>query len=231
MEQILDTLQEFNTTSVVFRLVLALISGGVIGSERGRHGHPAGFRTHILVCLGATMAALVGLYTNYILEFNSDPLRVGAQVVSGIGFLGAGTILIRGGSKISGLTTAAALWATATIGLAIGVGFYSGSIVCTLIALLTTAFMSKLERNAKRRQETDHIYVELDDPRAVTELVDEIEKRFHLKGVNVTPPRSSIANHIGIDLVFYGDIKSDSKQIRGHLMRGKHTVYVVDCSL
>ena len=95
MDIIGNTLAELNVWSTAFRVFLAVLLGGLIGLERGHHGRAAGLRTHILVCLGAAMAALVGLYTVSVLGFSSDPMRVGAQVISGIGFLGVGTIIIR----------------------------------------------------------------------------------------------------------------------------------------
>ena len=121
MEQLVKTLEELNTVSVAVRVLLAVIVGGCIGSERGRHGRAAGLRTHILVCLGAAMTTMIGVYAMEHIKSTGDPLRVGAQVISGIGFLGVGTIMIRNRSHVTGLTTAAGLWATACIGLGIGI--------------------------------------------------------------------------------------------------------------
>ena len=123
MQTILQTLSEFNIWSITFRILLATVIGGCIGSERGRHGRAAGLRTHILVCLGSTMTVMLGIYSVQVLGLGGDPMRVSAQVISGIGFLGAGTILTRGRFHITGLTTAAGLWTTASLGLAIGAGF------------------------------------------------------------------------------------------------------------
>jgi putative Mg2+ transporter-C (MgtC) family protein len=119
----LKTLQQFNEISVVIRILLAMILGGCIGLEREKNKRPAGFRTHILVCVGACMTALIGLFVWNKISGTSDPLRISAQVISGIGFLGVGTILVKEHDHITGLTTAAGLWATATIGIACGCGF------------------------------------------------------------------------------------------------------------
>ena len=120
-----EYLQEFNAVSIAVRIFLAMVVGGLIGIERGKQGRAAGMRTHILVCLGAALTVMIGVYARETLGVvNSDPLRIAAQVVSGIGFLGVGTILIKGRFQITGLTTAAGVWATATIGLALGIGFY-----------------------------------------------------------------------------------------------------------
>lgn len=126
-----------------FKLLLAAIIGGFIGYERQNSNRPAGLRTHILVCIGS---ALVMITSEYIFEIykgaaNLDPARLGAQVISGIGFLGAGTIL-RDGSTVKGLTTAAGLWAVSCIGIAIGIGFYFGGI-CAAFLVYITLLLSK----------------------------------------------------------------------------------------
>ena len=115
-------LRELNWISIVLRLALAIICGGIIGIERGRKGRTAGFRTHVLVCIGA---ALTVLTNQYMMQYfgGGDPARLGAQVINGIGFLGTGTILITEQREVKGLTTAAGLWASACMGLAIGAGF------------------------------------------------------------------------------------------------------------
>ena len=112
--------------------------------ERGRQGRAAGMRTHILVSLGAALTVMIGLFAIKA-GYDSDPLRIGAQVVSGIGFLGVGTILLKGRFQITGLTTAAGLWCAATIGLALGIGFYEGAFIVFAIAMFTVTVMHKLE--------------------------------------------------------------------------------------
>ena len=120
MAQVIQTLQETNFLSAMVRLLLAAVLGGLIGTERAVKGRAAGMRTHILVCIGSALTALVGLYVTENLGLDSDPMRLSAQVISGIGFLGGGMILVRGRAHITGLTTAAGLWTTAAIGLAMG---------------------------------------------------------------------------------------------------------------
>lgn len=130
---------------VIFRLVLGALLGGLIGFERERHNRRmAGFRTHILVCVGSTLIMLTSLYmsANYGQDAASDPARIAAGVIIGIGFLGAGTI-IRSGTSVIGLTTAASLWTVAGIGLAVGCGFYTAGYVTTLIVLLTLYTLRK----------------------------------------------------------------------------------------
>ncbi len=129
--------------TVFVRLFLAAVLGGIIGHEREHYNRPAGIRTHALVCIGAALIMLVSEYVSTVYEGKVDPTRMGAQVVSGIGFLGAGTIL-KEGFSVKGLTTAASLWVISCIGLALGVGFYSGAIIATAMIYFTLQFLKKL---------------------------------------------------------------------------------------
>ena len=137
-------LADINAVSICLRVVLSMICGGVIGIERSRAHQVAGMRTYMLVCLGATVVMLTGQYMQNFFG-TGDPARLGAQVISGIGFLGAGGI-ISSREKIRGLTTAAGLWASACIGLSIGIGFYAAAIVFTIAVFLTLSKFRKLER-------------------------------------------------------------------------------------
>ncbi|HHY41265.1 MAG TPA: MgtC/SapB family protein [Thermoanaerobacterales bacterium] len=138
---------------LTIRLALSILLGGVIGLERETINKPAGFRTHILVCLGSTIVMLVSLFifTEFKGLTNVDPGRIPAQVISGIGFLGAGTIIIEG-ANVKGLTTAASLWTVAAIGLAVGVGFYYGAILATFLILLTLITFNRLEAVLLKKQ-------------------------------------------------------------------------------
>lgn len=132
---------------VVLRLLLAVLLSGLVGLEREAKGRAAGFRTHILVCVGSALIMLTGLHLFSLYRGTSevDPTRLAAQVVSGIGFLGAGTI-IQFRDSVRGLTTAASVWAAAGIGIAVGAGFYTGAVATTAIVLLVLLMMSSLER-------------------------------------------------------------------------------------
>jgi putative Mg2+ transporter-C (MgtC) family protein len=118
-----EYLSDFGIGQITIRAILAIIVGCLIGAERAKHGRAAGMRTHILVCLGAAMTSMTSLYVSEVLNYGGDVLRIPAQVISGIGFLGAGMIILKNNNTIVGLTTAAGIWATATIGIAIGYGF------------------------------------------------------------------------------------------------------------
>ena len=137
---------DVNLVGSVFKLVLSLLIGSAIGLERRRKGQVAGMRTFSLICMGATLAMLISIYIpqEYMGLKNGDPGRIAAQVISGIGFLGAGAIIQMKGS-VKGLTTAAGIWMTAAIGLAVGSGMYTISIVSFLLVLFALTTAEKLE--------------------------------------------------------------------------------------
>lgn len=180
---------------IVFRLLLAVLIGGLIGTERGRRGRAAGIRTHILVCLGATLTAMTGIYVDMILQ-NGDVMRLAAQVISGVGFLGAGIIVLKNGSIVKGLTTAAGVWATATIGIALGYGFYIGALVCAAFFLIATTLFGFLEKS-KRLSEA--IYIEMQDMSILNETLDEILKLFPKSpDFEVVQPKSGKQGNVGV---------------------------------
>lgn len=156
-----EVLKELNAVSVAVRLVLSLLCGGILGVERGRKKRPAGFRTYMLVCMGA---ALVMITNQYITEVygGTDPARMGAQVVSGIGFLGAGTIIVTGRNRVKGLTTAAGLWAAACVGLSLGIGFYTGAVVGCVLIFVVMALLQGLDDWVMSSTKVINLYVEFD---------------------------------------------------------------------
>ncbi len=156
-----DWMAELTFGSIILRLLLAVIIGGLVGVQRASKRHAAGFRTYLLVCLGATIAMMTNQYICELMG-SGDGSRLGAQVISGIGFLGAGTILVTSRNQIRGLTTAAGLWAVACMGLAIGAGFYTLSILGGFIILLILIFFQKIENFFVDRATTYELHVELD---------------------------------------------------------------------
>ena len=140
------------TAHIIIRLISAFILGGLIGLERETHGRPAGLRTHILVCLGSALLMLTSIHIFYLYRdvATIDPGRIAAGVITGIGFLGAGTIL-RFKASVRGLTTAASLWAVAGIGLAVGSGFYLGAYATSALVLFVLFFLTRLERVLVRK--------------------------------------------------------------------------------
>lgn len=163
-----------NDTSIMLRLVMSVLFGGIIGYERGRAGRPAGLRTHILVCLGSTLAILTNQYV-YQTYGISDPTRLGAQVISGIGFLGAGTIIVTGRHQVKGLTTAAGLWATACMGLAIGIGFYKAAIFACGLIFFSTVVLHRLDNEMLSKSKVMDIYIEFKKSASVTNVLDAIK--------------------------------------------------------
>lgn len=172
------------------RLVLATGLGGMIGLERETHNRPAGLRTHILVCLGSTLVMLVSMYGLIgMYEGISDPRfdagRIAAQVVSGIGFLGAGTIL-REGNTVRGLTTAASLWIVAGIGLAVGTGMYAAAVLTTLLTMLALKYLVRVERRWLGVQRDVITLRIVDEPGMIAAVSGVLAKhRVDIRGVEI----------------------------------------------
>ncbi|GAA0115561.1 MgtC/SapB family protein [Clostridium senegalense] len=178
-------------TDIVIRLLLAFVIGGVIGQDRENNRRPAGLRTHMLVCVGATVTSMVQLCTmEYAINLIStnpelsqvlkvDLCRLGAQVITGVGFLGAGTIIHEKG-LVKGLTTAASIWAVACIGLGVGMGFYVLSIVSTIAVYFVLVFFKKAE-NKYADGKKMKIYLEYEDKYEATKVFYEILKEENIK--------------------------------------------------
>lgn len=151
-------LLELTEWTILLRIVMATILGGLLGLERTKKRRAAGIRTYTLVCLGATIVMLTGQFM--LTEFgNTDPARLGAQVISGIGFLGAGTILITGVQQIKGLTTAACLWASACMGIAIGIGFYFGAVLMFLAIVFVMTLLNFVQTKYVKSSHNLHLYI------------------------------------------------------------------------
>ncbi len=221
---IVALLTDFNEWSIAFRLILSLVMGGLIGMERGRHGSAAGMRTHILVCIGACMTALVGIHLLTITP-NEDVSRIAAQVISGIGFLGVGTIMIRNQSVVTGLTTAAGVWCTATIGIALGYGFYLGALIATVITIITTTLLTRLEGGKKY---IVRCYLELIDADLATETVASIEQFYPTaKVTEITASKSGITGSVGVSITFSLD-KIGQKDYLNNLNSLENVLFVIE---
>lgn len=178
---------------VFIKMALALLCGGAIGIERGRKKRPAGFRTYMLVCVGAT---LVMMTNDYICKLygTGDVARMGAQVVNGIGFLGAGTIITTGHNRVKGLTTAAGLWAAACIGLAIGSGYFEGAIIGTLAIMVIMVVLHSLDRRLLSSTRVIMLYVELKEMEVIRRLnLYAKENQIVVDDVEIETPESSEA--------------------------------------
>ena len=169
-------LREVTLLAVVVRIIVSFLLGGILGMERGLKQRPAGLRTYMLVCLGACMIMLTNEYIVQVYG-SGDPARMAAQVVSGIGFLGAGTIIVTRHSQIKGLTTAAGLWAAAAVGLATGIGFYEAAIVGALVIFMTLSVLSGLDSRMHRRTDHFEVYIELPESVSLGMLMDALNVR------------------------------------------------------
>ena len=154
-------LREVTYLSIVVRISAAFLIGGILGWERELKNRAAGLRTYMLVCVGACMIMLTNQYIFQVFG-TGDPVRMGAQVVSGIGFLGAGTIVVTKRNQIKGLTTAAGLWTAASAGLALGIGFYEAAIVGALLMIVILTLMHRLDNHIRRRVRQMELYAEVD---------------------------------------------------------------------
>ena len=174
------TIRELTLGGIVIRVLVSILLGGIIGVERGMKNRPAGLRTYMLVCLGSCVVMLINQYTTQVFG-TGDPVRLGAQVISGIGFLGAGTIVVTSHNQIKGLTTAAGLWASACIGLAIGIGLYEVAIIAGIGVFLVLTVLHECDYYMRSRTRMVDVYIELEQTvnlgkfiRAIRELGLEI---------------------------------------------------------
>ncbi len=176
--------------SVLFKLVLATLLSGCIGLERGARRQNAGFRTYILVCIGACIAMMTDQYIVEYISGTADPARLGAQVITGVGFLGAGTIVLAG-RHVVGLTTAAGLWASACLGLAVGIGYFSAAIIAAVLVLVVLALLPKFEAKVLKESKLRTMHVELQDALTFKDYISTIkEAKIVVKKTTVskTPP-------------------------------------------
>ena len=182
MEEVMLYLREFNFISVAARLTLALMFGGMLGMNRAKKRRAAGFRTYMLVCMGASLAMMLGQYEVKLLMLHwgdlidpagnrVDVVRFGAQVINGIGFLGAGTVVVTGRQEVKGLTTAAGLWGSACAGLAIGAGFYECALVALFLMWLTVKLLPEIEDYIISKARNMNIYVEFNNMAAMGEII------------------------------------------------------------
>ena len=179
--------------SVIFRVLIAILLGGTIGLERGLKNRPAGLRTYMLVCLGSCIVMITNQYI-YQVYGSGDPVRMGAQVISGIGFLGAGTIMVTPHSQIKGLTTAAGLWASACVGLAIGIGFVEVAIIGSLGIILVLTVLHVLDSIMRKRPLQIEVHIELNASITIGDLIEYArENEIEIRNIQVENTYSSLA--------------------------------------
>ena len=216
-----DSLRELTLLSVTVRMVLASLCGGLIGVEREYKRRPAGFRTHILICLGAAMTTLTSQYLCVAAHYYTDAARLGAQVIAGVGFIGAGTIIVTRRQRVKGLTTAAGLWAAAIVGLAIGAGFYEGGLFTTALILLAELLFSKLEYYILHNAPEVNFYLEY----AGRDCLDRVLLLFQERSVKVLDmevTRSDGSEHHNACAIF--NLRLNKHCPAGELLSALHQV-------
>jgi len=192
----LESVGKLDLVTTTVRLSLALLCGGILGFERERKKRPAGFRTYMLVCVGSALAMMTNQYIA-ITFATTDVTRMGAQVISGIGFLGAGTIIVTGRNRVKGLTTAAGLWATACVGLSIGIGYYSGAIIGCFMIFVIMAVLYILDERVITRTKVIDLYIEFRQLSDIGAFIAYIkEKDMKIRDLEIS--RSNVVSETGI---------------------------------
>lgn len=177
----LNFLRQPDLLGIAVRILLALVCGGAIGLERTEKRRPAGFRTHILICLGAAMTTATSQYLYIVMDYPISVSRMGAQVIAGVSFIGAGAIMMTKWRRVRGLTTAAGLWVVAIVGLCCGTAFYEGAVYATVLVLVAEVFFSKLEYRVLRDMRELTVYAEYARPSCLEDVVS----KCHMLGVKI----------------------------------------------
>lgn len=204
--------REVTYTAVVLRILAALLLGGVIGLERGMQNRPAGLRTYMLVCVGSCLIMMTNQYI-YQCTGVGDPVRMSAQVVSGIGFLGAGTIVVTRRSQIKGLTTAAGLWACAAAGLALGIGFYEGALVGGASIFVVLTLLQRWDNMMRQTGKNLEIYVEIAESVALGDFLRHV-RSLNVEFSNINVESDTVLN----DGVRAFTVTLKSKRRESHLL-------------
>ena len=170
MQEMMQYLQSFDEIAVAIRLVIATLFGSLIGLERITKRHNAGIKTFSLVSLGSAVATVLNVYLASMDGLNADVSRIPAGVVSGIGFLGAGTILLTGRNQVKGLTTAASLWVTASMGMVIGAGFLSTGTICFVLIMIANRLLLRISQRVEEHNRYLSVYIEVEKAKGVTRL-------------------------------------------------------------
>lgn len=210
MLEVFNNLRAMTLLSVTVRMLLAMLCGGVIGIEREYKRRPAGFRTHIMICMGAAMTTLTSQYLYLCMGYYTDMARLGAQVIAGIGFIGAGTIIVTKQQRVKGLTTAAGLWVSAIVGLTIGAGFFEGGILVTLLVLSAELLFVKLEYNLLNSARERIYYIEYSDKECLETLLSVFEEN-NIRVLNMEITRAEESEKHNPSAIFYIRTKKQTK--------------------
>ncbi len=222
----MTVLGEVNTVSIIVRVLLAMILGGSLGLERGIKNRPAGFRTYMLVCVGATLVMSTNQYI-YQTFGVSDPTRLGAQVVSGIGFLGAGTIIVTKRNQIKGLTTAAGLWAVACLGLALGIGFYTGAMVGGLAIFSSNTFLHILGDKITKKGLLIDVYLEFNNISHISSFLAFLHKNdMEVKDMSMNKGQIPGDEHVALIVTLENPRRMSSDKILSLLSESEGVMYI-----
>lgn len=199
MEGFFPNLPHLNTFTVIFRLVLACLLGGLIGLERGQKRRPAGFRTYMLVCLGAALAMITNEYATALYGSGNDITRIANGVITGVGFLGAGTILVTRHQQVKGLTTAAGLWACASMGLAIGIGFYLAAIVGFALIVLAMTVFHRIDNRVYSSSKVLEVYIECAGTRYIKDIIKFLRsQQIEVSTMDILKSKSSEDDYVSV---------------------------------
>lgn len=218
--------RELSMFSLCFRIFAAIILGGIIGIERGMKNRPAGLRTYMLVSLGACIVMMTNQYV-YQVYHTGDLVRMGAQVVSGIGFLGAGTIIVTSRNQIKGLTTAAGLWAAACVGLAIGIGLYEVAVVGSVMIWVILTILHKLDFVTRHRTNMVEAYVELNKKTPLGDFL-RYARENHIEPSNVQMEHDNVVanNSVAFAVTLKGQKKQGHDVILSIMRKMKGVSYI-----
>lgn len=182
-----DFARNMDILAISARMVLAVLCGGLIGIEREYKRRPAGFRTHILICLGAAITTLTSQYLLIDRHLYTDVARLGAQVIAGIGFIGAGTIIVTNHQRVKGLTTAAGMWTAAIIGLVCGAGYVECAVFATVMVLVAELLLIKIEYKFARKIDDVNLYIEYKHAVAIENIIKLLrEKKLAINGLEIS---------------------------------------------
>ncbi|MGN0484596.1 MAG: MgtC/SapB family protein [Lachnospiraceae bacterium] len=208
LEEINQYLQDFNTVSITLRLVLATVFGSFIGAERATKRQTAGIRTFAIVCLGAALSMIVNEYISIRSGNVVDPSRMAAQVVSGIGFLGVGTIIVtersNGKSQVKGLTTAASLWTVAILGIAVGAGFLYAAVIAFLLIMLVVTILDKASKHEDLYNPVMEIYMEAEAKDGIHNILNFItENEFQIRSMQRIKRKTLMDEDVAITVAIH----------------------------
>ena len=232
MENTIETISDFiryldmaelNIFTTAIRLLMAMIFGATLGFERTRKLRAAGFKTYSLVCVGSAAAMMVGMFT-YQNYNTSDPTRMAAQVISGIGFLGAGTIMVTGYHCIKGLTTAAGLWVNACMGLVIGIGYYEAAVIMLIIIMIIMVLGEKLQNKYLASSKRLRLYVLLDKDDGFYKFISFLKE--HSVEILEFEIMETIGNYTSISFVLKSPTKEKHSVILDTIKSSNFVAYV-----